>query len=145
MFCSSRMIFYWFCRLFAMTERRNIKYMRAFILSLISLYIIYATYFVDMQDDYFNNKKMSVLTCRRYLIDLKIEACSLANGFWSNLFMGNGKSEYTRKTPTHTWYQIIATLDVTNTIYATNLRRYTTVSCYINKKLLVLGDFRTNT
>lgn len=65
-----------------MTERRiNIKYMRAFILSLISLYIIYATYFVDMQDDYFNNKKMSVLTCRRYLIDLKIEACSLANGF----------------------------------------------------------------
>lgn len=26
-------------------------------------------------------KKMSVLTCRRYLIDLKIEACSLANGF----------------------------------------------------------------
>lgn len=77
------MIFYWFCRLFAMTERRNIKYMRAFILSLISLYIIYATYFVDMQDlmTISTTTKMSVLTCRRYLIDLKIEACSLANGF----------------------------------------------------------------
>lgn len=67
-----------------MTERRNIKYMRAFILSLISLYIIYATYFVDMQDDYFNNNKNECID---------MQACSLANGFWSNLFMGNGKSE----------------------------------------------------
>lgn len=36
---------------------------------------------------------MGVLTGKRYLIDLKIEACSLANGFWSNPVMGNGKSE----------------------------------------------------
>lgn len=71
MFCSSRMIFYWFCRLFAMTERRNIKYMRAFILSLISLYIIYATYFVDMQDDYFNNNKNECIDMQEIFDRLK--------------------------------------------------------------------------
>lgn len=54
-----------------MTERRNIKYMRAFILSLISLYIIYATYFVDMQDDYFNNNKNECIDMQEIFDRLK--------------------------------------------------------------------------
>lgn len=82
------MIFYWFFRLFAMTERRNIKYMRAFILSLISLYIIYATYFVDMQDDYFNNNKNECIDMQEIFDRLKNRSM-----FFSQRFMGNGKSE----------------------------------------------------
>lgn len=54
-----------------MTKRRNIKYMRAFILSLISLYITYATYFVDMQDDYFNNNKNECIDMQEIFDRLK--------------------------------------------------------------------------
>lgn len=88
MFCSSRMIFYWFCRLFAMTERRNIKYMRAFILSLISLYIIYATYFVDMQDDYFNNNKNECIDMQEIFDRLKNRSMFFSQRFLIQSFYG---------------------------------------------------------
>lgn len=82
------MIFYWFCRLFAMTERRNIKYMRAFILSLISLYIIYATYFVDMQDDYFNNKKNECIDMQEIFDRLKNRSMFFSQRFLIQSFYG---------------------------------------------------------
>lgn len=72
-----------------MTERRNIKYMRAFILSLISLYIIYATYFVDMQDDYFNNNKKNECIDMQEIFDrLKNRSMSFSQRFLIQSFYG---------------------------------------------------------
>lgn len=72
-----------------MTERRNIKYMRAFILSLISLYIIYATYFVDMQDDYFNKRKKNECTDMQEIFDrLKNKSMFFSQRFLIQSFYG---------------------------------------------------------
>lgn len=69
-----------------MTERRNIKYMRAFILSLISLYIIYATYFVDMQDDYFNNNKNECIDMQE-IFDQSVDRLKNRSMFFSQRFL----------------------------------------------------------
>lgn len=71
-----------------MTERRNIKYMRAFILSLISLYIIYATYFVDMQDDYFNNNKNECIDMQEIFDRLKNRSMFSSQRFLIQSFYG---------------------------------------------------------